>query len=148
MAYTISVRPTVNIDRLYALYIVKDDTTILADYAYGIIRVGRKESLVSIDEVIVKPIDKVITEEKRCKTKFYFPSSIASEWGRRGIDGIEINMPILHRDNFMKKEPRLDKFIVPAPYATEPINVKVNDEGIMIRIDNLYIPVPRNVVRK
>jgi len=146
MAYTISIRPVIYIDEIYGLYIIKEEALELVKYAYGIIRIGRKESLVSVNNVIIRPVNEIIVTNKRCLTKFYFPLTIARSWGRENIDGAVYEMPVLNVDNFSRSEPKLDKFVVPLPYSIKPIDVVLNENGVIIKINGLYIPIPRGVI--
>lgn len=154
MAYSIAVRPIAIARELYILYIVRDDDAdMLKRFVYGITRLGRKESLVAIDEVDIKPIHRIATHGRRaCSTRFYFPKRIAVEIPPQGRgDLMVLDMPIIARENFCKgTTPVTERFIVPSPFTESAIDIELNEYGVILRMEFdgriLEIPVPKDVV--
>ncbi|MEL9941019.1 MAG: type I-A CRISPR-associated protein Cas5a [Ignisphaera sp.] len=148
MAYTIGVRPVAIVDKLYIFLIVNGED--LAKYCYAITRLGRKESLVAVDNVISVPVEKALTSERFCETGFYFPHKIAKEYSPKGL-WVEVDMPALHRDNYLKKSIVLERYVMPAPYSDVKATVHLNENGVVLSIRSadgkaIKIPVPKEVV--
>ncbi|MCL7389803.1 MAG: type I-A CRISPR-associated protein Cas5a [Thaumarchaeota archaeon] len=116
-------------DRLYLFYIVSDPE--LAKYAYGITRVGRKESIVVVRNVIVKPLEELISKERDGSTIFYTPKNCA-----KVCEGsFEFKMSKLHKDNLCKtvKPEILEEYYVP---GFDGMKCRASDEGVF-----LWLPV-------
>lgn len=149
MAYTVAARGCVLTNQLYAFYLVTDPE--LAEYAYGIVRIGRKEGLTSVEEVVCEELSKIAQDESSCKTRFYFPKAIALDYANAVIE----RMPRLDPLNFEKRisDPRMipyEDYVAPSPFALEPVSVTLNERGLLLFVtmsnESLYIPVPREVL--
>lgn len=150
MAYTVGARSAVIARKLYVFYILADKT--IAKYSYGIIRIGRKEALVAVNDVVVEPLEEVLAEgEKSCDTVFYFPLSIASEYSPRG-SWVEVDMPKLARENLAKKSIVTEKYVVPKPFVSTKATVSLNDGGavVIMRLGgkSFAIPIPRDIIAR
>ncbi|MEM4810858.1 MAG: type I-A CRISPR-associated protein Cas5a [Thermofilum sp.] len=150
-AYTVAVRGCSLIDQLYVFYLVTD--LALVESAYGITRIGRKEGLASVEEVVLEEASKVIHDTSVCETRFYFPKSIADNYSRG--TGVVVRMPRLVPENFRKNisDPSripYEEYIVPSPFTLQPVSVILNDRGAVVAVDmlgeRLCIPVPREVL--
>jgi CRISPR-associated protein Cas5a/b/c len=146
MAYTVGVRSAVITKKLYIFYIVSNED--VARYSYSIVRIGRKESLVSIDSVVVVPLKEVLSSEKSCDTVFYFPLSIAKIYSPKD-SWISVDMPKLTRENFEKKSIVTEKYVVPKPFVFAKATVELNDNGAVVKMNVgskvFAIPIPREV---
>jgi len=148
MAYTIGARAITIFDRLWLFYILSRED--VARYGYGITRLGRKESLVSVERVFVTPIEKVVVKSSTCETGFYFPLNIASDYSPKDL-WMEIDLPVLRKENFLKKGDVVEKYVLPKPFTFRKATVELNENGVVLRIsieDNkvFEIPVPRKVI--
>jgi CRISPR-associated protein Cas5a/b/c len=147
MAYTVGVRSSTVLKSFYMFFIVSDSE--LAKYCYAITRVGRKESLVAVESVEVTPLSKAITDSRGCETYFYFPLSIAEEYGPPDM-WIQIDMPTLVQENFAKRGVVTEKFVVPKPFTLTRATVRLNESGVVLKVrsgDKVFeIPVPRSIV--
>jgi CRISPR-associated protein Cas5 subtype I-A len=148
LAYTVGVRGVVFYldDVLYALYVVRSRE--LASYAYGLTRLGRKESHVITRRVVVRALEEVLVEEReRFETPFYYPADVATCKG-----GIVMDLPVLHRDNFTPRVSPITKpFCVPrgSPPTGDrafPLSGELTERGLLISVEGVDIPVPREVV--
>ncbi|QGA53931.1 type I-A CRISPR-associated protein Cas5 [Sulfolobus sp. E5-1-F] len=136
----------------YIAYIVNDEK--LAKYAYGITRIGRKESLVYIRDVkVFKVKDLIIDEVSDLKTRFYFPQRLALNTTMCEI----VEMPILDKENFTKViYPKDDQFCVPPPYLPVPrgMVVDVTSDAVVLDVNkvekvvesNQHLIIPREVI--
>lgn len=145
MAYTIGVRPIVAVEKLQVLFIVGDKD--LARYCYGITRLGRKESLVAVDNVIATPVREALAKNRFCRTRFYFPRNIAEEYSPKDL-WMEIDMPTLHRDNYSKKTAVLETYVLPKPYSDAGAEVRLNENGVVLSVKTgdgglVEVPIPR-----
>jgi CRISPR-associated protein Cas5a/b/c len=149
MAYTVAPRAASLFNRLLLLYLVKDER--LAKYAYGIVRVGRKEGLVSVANVICEDVES-LERASMCSTSFYFPRRIASYYG--GFYEIQL-LPTLSEKNFEKRashaeEVNREEFVVPKPPGLDAIAVTLNEQGVALRLEAstgvVEVPVPRSSV--
>uniref|UniRef100_A0A7C5UTE3 Type I-A CRISPR-associated protein Cas5 n=1 Tax=Ignisphaera aggregans TaxID=334771 RepID=A0A7C5UTE3_9CREN len=147
MAYTVGVRPSIITRKLYILYIVANGN--IARYSYGITRIGRKESLVAVDNVEIAPLKSVVSKSRYCETGFYFPLSIAQEYSPKDM-WIKVDMPILARENFMKKSIKTEKYVVPKPFAFRKASVQLSESGVAIKMKvrdkTMEVPIPRNII--
>jgi CRISPR-associated protein Cas5 subtype I-A len=147
MAYTVGVRSGTILKNLYMFFITYDSE--LAKYCYAITRVGRKESLVAVENVEITPLSRAITESRYCETYFYFPLSIAEEYGPPDM-WIQIDMPTLVQENFAKRGVVTEKFVVPKPFTLTRATVRLNESGVVLKVrsgDKVFeIPVPRSIV--
>ncbi|MHB9301897.1 type I-A CRISPR-associated protein Cas5a [Thermofilum pendens] len=145
MFYTVGTRMLVYTDALYAFYVVNDPD--LVKCAYGIFRLGRKESLVSVSKVVAEPLDKVLSYETEACTRFYFPKKISDN-----LLGPyeEIDMPVLDESNYRgSTKPLTERFVVPPPFEEREVCVELNNEGAVVEIATergaVGIPIPRRV---
>jgi CRISPR-associated protein Cas5a/b/c len=147
MAYTVGVRSGTILKNFYMFFIVSDSE--LAKYCYAITRVGRKESLVAVENVEVTPLSKAVTEGRYCETYFYFPMSIAEEYGPTDM-WMQIDMPTLVQENFAKRGIVTERFVVPKPFTLTRATVRLNESGVVLKVRSgskvFEIPVPRSVV--
>jgi CRISPR-associated protein Cas5a/b/c len=150
MAYTVAPRAASFFNRLLLLYIVRDRD--LAKHAYGIVRVGRKEGLVSVNNVVCEEVEKVVAPAAECYTTFYFPRRVASSFS--GPHEIQL-MPKLSRRNFEKRarsadEIEREEFVVPKPPGFSALSVELSEQGIVLKLrastGTVEVPVPRSVV--
>jgi CRISPR-associated protein Cas5a/b/c len=150
MAYTVAPRAASLFNRLLLLYIVKDES--LAKYAYGIVRVGRKEGLVSVANVICEDVESV-ERANVCSTRFYFPRRIARDYSREFCE-IQL-LPTLSEKNFEKRVSRAEEvdreeFVVPKPPGLDTIAVTLNEQGVALKLKAstgvVEVPVPRSSV--
>ncbi|MEM4429831.1 MAG: type I-A CRISPR-associated protein Cas5a [Thermofilaceae archaeon] len=151
MAYTIAARRCTLTDQLYAFYLITDPELIRC--AYGIVRVGRKEGLVSVEEVIFEEASKIIRDDTECETRFYFPRAIAQDYDRDA--GVIERLPRLTPENFRKSisDPRsipYEEYVVPSPLSLKPVSVILGERGVVMTMatstELLCIPVPREVL--
>ncbi len=142
--YSIGVRGNAHYldDNLYLLYIVDDKG--LADYAYGIVRVGRKEGLVVVDEVIVEEVNKTVKSIGKgiFRTLFYFPTKIAI--CPEG-NALRMPMPILIKENFSEEAlaPVTEEYCIP---RLGEVVSELKSPGALISVGGYNIPVPKEVV--
>jgi CRISPR-associated protein Cas5a/b/c len=141
LAYTIGVRGNSYYanDTLYLFYVTTDNS--LVKYAYGITRVGRKESLVSVDAVYYEDLSKTIKAigKGAFETYFYFPKEIAVS-----ANAEVISMPKLARENFGRTTtPLLEDYYI--SNGLEPIRGELKSAGALIRIEDYEIPIPRTL---
>lgn len=142
MLYTIGVRGVIYYldDNLYLLYVVSDRS--LADYAYGIVRLGRKESIVTVEDVIIEKIEDVVKAVGRgsFKTIFYYPIRVATGCQEGAYI---VHMPKLSEVNFTStKLPETEEYCVPRGVVAS----ELREGGALVSIGELDIPVPREVV--
>ncbi|MEM1690680.1 MAG: type I-A CRISPR-associated protein Cas5a [Thermofilaceae archaeon] len=149
-AYTVAVKGCTLTDQLYAFYLVTDPE--LVESAYGIARIGKKEGLASVEEVVFEEVSKVVLDTSVCETRFYFPKSIADDYSA----GVVVRMPRLDPENFTKRtlDPLripCEEYVVPSPFTLKPISVVLNERGAVVAMDaageSLRIPVPRGVLK-
>lgn len=143
MLYTIGVRGVTYYldDNLYILYIVSDRS--LADYAYGIVRLGRKESMVTVEDVVVERVEDVVKAVGRgsFKTIFYYLTKVAT--GCQEERAYIIHMPKLSETNFTSTRlPETEEYCVPRGVVAS----ELREGGALVSIDGLDIPIPREVV--
>jgi len=148
MAYTIGVRPVATVDRLQILLIISDKD--LLRYCYGIARLGRKESLVAIDDVVSVPLREALAKIEYCETGFYFPLSIAVDYSPRDL-WMEVDIPILNRDNYAKRTAILERYVLPKPFSDAKATVHLNKDGAALKIrkrdgEIVEVPVPRHAL--
>jgi len=143
MFYTVGVRGvTYYLDEnLYVLYIVSNPS--LLNYVYGIVRLGRKESIVVVEDITAKELKDVVKAVDRGGfiTSFYFPTRIAA-YCPEGIAHV-MPMPKLSEVNFTStRSPETEEYCV--PYKEIYSELKVG--GAIISIDGFEIPIPKEVV--
>jgi CRISPR-associated protein Cas5a/b/c len=150
MTYTVAVRQQVLVRKLYILFIVASYS--LARYSYAMTRIGRKESLVSVDRVFVAPVKELVDLSKKwCDTSFYFPLSIAKDYDPKDV-WVEVEMPTPAKENFIKKVITTERFVVPKPFTSTLVKatVELNENGAVLSVNLdgklLEVPVPRKVL--
>ncbi|WP_338602882.1 hypothetical protein V6M85_03160 [Sulfolobus tengchongensis] len=145
-AYSIGSRSSVYYGgSAYIAYIITDPEII--KYSYGIVRVGRKESLVYVKDVSVYSLKDIIdTESDRVKTRFYFPVSLAINY----FNCEKYDLPILNINNYKSNpSPETNEFCVPSQLSLNPILVDVNLEKayvLNLRNERKKLIVPKEVV--
>ncbi|MEM1622675.1 MAG: type I-A CRISPR-associated protein Cas5a [Sulfolobales archaeon] len=142
LAYTVGVRGNAYYldDRLYIVYILANKKLI--EYAYGIVRIGRKESLVSVDGVTVESLGRVVKSvgSGTFETYFYLPEEIAVCTNHEVI-----SMPKLVKENFRRTtSPLMERYCVSKGLGT--IRGELKGTGALIRIEDFDIPVPKQVL--
>jgi CRISPR-associated protein Cas5a/b/c len=139
LAYSVGARGLSRFadDKLYVLYIITEKSLI--DYAYGIVRIGKKEGIVSVEDVCYEELEKTVKykEMGTFETFFYFPKDIAVV--QRGQ---VISMPKLVKENFgTTVSPVMEDYIVNNGF--EPIIGELKTNGALIKIEDFEIPIPR-----
>jgi len=142
LAYTVGVRGNIYYldDKLYLLYILINKE--LANYAYGITRIGRKENLVSVEDVTVEELSKVIKSigSGTFETYFYLPEEIAICTNHEII-----SLPKLTKENFCRTTfPITERHCVSKGLGA--VRGELKRAGVLIRIEDFEIPIPRQVV--
>lgn len=144
-AYGVGVRSSVYFaDSAYLAYIVTDKD--LVKFAYGISRIGRKESIVYIKDVNIYKFDEILVNKDDIETRFYFPKSLS-----RNYNNCELyHFPILDVINFGSNYvPKTDEFCIPQQYSLNPILATIDlDKSYVLdlKIGHGYLPVPKEVV--
>ncbi len=151
MTYTVAPRAAALYNRLCLLYVVEDES--LAQFAYGITRIGRKEGLVSVDNVVSERVEEATTPSRVCSTTFYFPKRLSLSVGG---DYVVQRMPVLSRRNFEKRAEGIadvesEEFVVPTPPALGALSVKLSEEGVALRLKTssgiVEVPVPKSAIQ-
>jgi CRISPR-associated protein Cas5a/b/c len=131
--------------KLDTVFIVDDDSAeTVSQYAWGIARVGSKESIVSVESVSVLDIE---TEEKSdvVSTSFCFPKELA-----QNIKGgyVEEMMPAPSREWFMLGTIRdVSKYMQAFAIPIEKVEVSLSSTATALYVKGLEpIIVPRGVV--
>jgi CRISPR-associated protein Cas5a/b/c len=114
-------------NKLYLFYVISDPE--LAKYAYGITRVGRKESIVVVRSVVLKPLKELVTNELDGLTIFYTPKECAE----RCEGSFEVKMSTIHEDNLCKT---LTPKVVEKYYIAgfDGMRCKASDNGLFLRL--------------
>jgi CRISPR-associated protein Cas5a/b/c len=114
-------------DRLYLFYIVSDFE--LAKYAYGITRVGRKESIVVVRNVVVKPLEELVSSERDGSTIFYTPKDCA----KLCEGSFEFKMSKLYKNNLCKavRPEILEEYYVP---GFDGMRCRASEKGAFLRL--------------
>lgn len=141
-AYSVGVRGSVYYlhDKLYLLYILTDKE--LTNYIYGITRIGRKESLVSIEDVIVEELEKTIKAvgSGTFETYFYLPEEIAT-----CVNSEIIALPKLTKENLGRAtSPIVERYHLSKGLG--PIRGNLKSSGALLEVDGFEIPVPKHLV--
>jgi len=123
---------------LYILYISRSRDML--QYVYGITRIGKKEGLVSVEEVLIDEVDKYIDASAiKTETVFYVPRHLAECYPAKVY-----SMPILHRDNFCQNiRPQVQEFYV--PLETGRMVCRVLDNAAVLRVKDLEIVIPKKL---
>ncbi len=142
LAYTIGVRGITHYpdNKLYVLYILKDRE--LAKYAYGIIRIGRKESLVSIEDAVVKELHETLKAVGKgtFETYFYLPEEIAICTNHEIV-----TFPKLIKENFSRTiSPLTEKYCVSKGLGA--IRGELKSSGALIKVEDFEIPIPKHFI--
>lgn len=142
LAFGVASRGAITSDRLLLFYLLRDEK--LAKCAHGIVRLGTKESRVTVKRVVVyDDVKSLRTDVDVVKTPFYTPEKCA-----QFSNGIRVEMPIIDKRNFTELfVPVVDTFIIPRPYSTEPMNVYISRNCTAFRLEeDLYVVVPKDIV--
>ena len=125
---------------LYILYISK--SIDILQYVYGITRIGKKEGLVSVEEVLIDEANKYIdASATKAETIFYVPRHLAECYPAKVY-----SMPILHRDNFCQSiRPQVQEFYVPLEVGK--MVCRVLDNATVLRVNDLEVVIPKTVLR-
>lgn len=127
-------------DLVYLFYVVTDSDIV--KYTYGIVRVGRKESLVSVEEVYYDELNNVVKAigKGTFETYFYFPREIAVCQNAEVIP-----MPKIDRVNFGKTlTPILEDYCI--SNGIDPVVGELKSGGALVRIEDYDIPIPRSIL--
>lgn len=126
------------------VYIVDEER---ADYvsklAWGLVRLGSKESLVEVDDVRV--LEVVESGRRGAATAYYTPARLAS--CREGC--AEVYMWPLSPDAYTRKGAGLEKWLVPySPYGSYGgvMRVDVVGDGVVLDLEGEELVVPRSVL--
>jgi CRISPR-associated protein Cas5a/b/c len=144
MFYSVGVRGVtyyLNED-IYGLYIISDPS--LLNYVYGIVRLGRKESIVIVEDVIIEKLENVVraVDKGSFTTFFYFPTRVAA-YCPEG-NAYTLRMPKLSEVNFTStKLPETEEYCIPY----REIQSELKEGGALISIDGFDIPIPKEVIR-
>ena len=141
LAFTVGVRGNVYYvnDMLYILYVIRNEE--LAKYAYGITRIGRKESMVCVEDLVVEKLHNTIKPVRGAfKTYFYFPDEVAV------CKNAEVLMlPKLVKENFGRTvKPVMEKYCVSR--GLEGILGELKTAGVLIEVGGLQVPIPKYLV--
>jgi len=125
---------------LYILYISKNRDIL--QYVYGITRIGKKEGLVSVEEVLIDEVDKHVDDSAiKVEITFYVPRHLAECYPAKVY-----SMPILHRDNFCQSiRPQVQEFYVPLEVGK--MVCRVLDNATVLRINDQEVVIPKTVLR-
>ncbi len=128
-------------DELYVLYIVRDPE--IAKYAWGIVRIGRKESHVSAREVYVKKVTEVVSRNVNIVNTFMYAPSQLFYYCENAI---KVQLPIICGENFCAPgKLRVDEFYVP---SSDKMKCTVNtDHAAVLNIEGMEIAVPIEYAR-
>ena len=116
----------ISFPRLLIFLLLRDEE--LVRYLYGIVRIGRKETIASVEEVVVdKP---VLVEDTSICHPFYYPEGIANidvEWVEFDDMGERYVVPLVSR-------------------VDARINVTPTKRGLIARVGSYCAPVPKSAV--
>lgn len=128
-------------DELYIFYITRDVS--IAKYAWGIVRIGRKESHVSVIDVQIKRVSEVaVPDITDILTFMYAPSKLFHSCE----NAIEIELPVISRENFCRaSKPSVEKFYIPLGDRMK-CNVK-KTYGTVLDMNGVYVVVPNEYLR-
>ncbi|MEM0240969.1 MAG: type I-A CRISPR-associated protein Cas5a [Candidatus Nezhaarchaeales archaeon] len=129
-------------DELYVLYIIRDPE--IAKYAWGIVRIGRKESHVSVREVYVKKVTEVVSPESDIVyTYMYAPARLFYSCE----NAVKIQLPIISSENMCASDiHRVDEFYVPLSNGMK-CTVNTNFAAVL-NIGGVETAIPREYVRE
>lgn len=145
--YTVAVRGIVRYldDKLCVVYLSKSRD--LLNYAYGIVRIGRKENHVVVRSVVVKEINEIPVEARHGKlfeTLFYTPVSIAE---CEDVTSIRINMNKLTQINYTHTtKPDIEEFYVPRGLG--PMKCKLLDGGVLLELQGFHVAIPGYILKQ
>ncbi|MBP1449586.1 MAG: type I-A CRISPR-associated protein Cas5 [Thermoproteus sp.] len=134
--FSVGARGGVNYanDALHLFYVVKDRE--LADLAWGITRIGRKEGLVAVGDVIMEEMR--CREERSAVTLFYTPKRLAV------CDGGAVSMPKLIPENFSERpSPEVEEFWI--PQSVGAMSCALLRDARLAEMGGFKIIVPREV---
>ncbi len=145
--YTIAVRGVVRYldEKLYVIYISKNPDVL--GYAYGITRIGRKESLVVVKSVTIKHLNEVLVNagySTSFETLFYTPATIAE---CEDTTAVKMHMHKLSRVNFTRTtKPETDEYYVPRGF--KPMKCRLLASGALISVKDLNVAIPKHIITK
>jgi len=126
---------------LLLLYIAKDPGVLR--YAYGIARMGRKEDIVAVEDVVIDRLETSvkIAQFASVETPFYTP--------RRLVEGCvnakRFSMPVLDPANFgTTVEPITEEFYVPSGLG--PMMCTIGRQGALLKANNIDVIIPRELL--
>lgn len=143
--YTVAVRGVVKYldDELYVVYLSK--TPEVLSYAYGIVRIGRKESHVIVKSVTIRHLNEVLVKDPHVRifeTAFYTPVNIAE---CEDETSITTHMNKLVTLSFAyTKEHETEEFYLPKGLGL--MKCRLLDKGVLIRLEDLYVAIPRSLL--
>jgi hypothetical protein len=116
----------ISFPRLLIFLLLRDEE--LVRYLYGIVRIGRKETIASVEEVVVD--EPVLVKDTSICHPFYYPEGIASidvEWVEFDDMGERYVVPLVSR-------------------VDARINVTPTKRGLIARVGSYCAPVPKSAV--
>lgn len=141
LSFTVGIRGLTTYlgNELLILYIAKDRDVLR--YCHGITRIGSKESHVAVRHVVIGRVKDHLVKMRSVETLFYTPKRLAY-----CANADEMYMPNLSPANFRKgTNPIVEAFYVPrgvGPMVCNPT------EGKVLKIEDLYVIIPPNVVTR
>jgi len=143
MEFSVGVKGlTTYVDNVLLLLYVSRDPDILR-YAYGISRVGRKEDIVAVEDVIIDRLEGYIESSRFATviTSFYVPRRLVESCS----NAKKLSMPILDITNFSTTvEPLTQEFYVPSGLG--PMMCTIGRQGALLKVSNLEIIIPRELL--
>ncbi|MEM1873845.1 MAG: type I-A CRISPR-associated protein Cas5a [Acidilobaceae archaeon] len=127
-------------DELYVLYVARDENMLR--YAWGIARVGRKESHVIVRNVHIKKISETIVPEAiSVYTIMYAPKNLLTACE----NAIEVELPTISYENMCRGSRDLrvltERFYLPLDGGMK-CNV-AKDRGVVVEIEGVRAVIPR-----
>jgi len=143
MAFSVGVKglTTYADNALLLLYIAKDPDILR--YTYGIVRVGRKEDIVAVEDVIIDRLETYVNGSQfaTVTTPFYVPRRLVESCSNAKA----FSMPVLNVSNFgTTVEPVTEEFYVPSGLG--PIMCTTGKQGALLRINNINAIIPRELL--
>jgi len=143
MAFSVGVKGlTTYADNVLLLLYIAKDPDILR-YTYGIVRVGRKEDIVAVEDVIIDRLEKYVNGSQfaTVTTPFYVLRRLVESCS----NAKEFSMPVLNVSNFgATVEPVTEEFYVPSGLG--PIMCTIGKQGALLRINDINAIIPRELL--
>jgi len=127
-----------------AIYVVKDSAVNnILRYAWGITRIGTKESIASVKSVEI--LDTYIVSDTIVETVYSFPKSLAEPIDR---DYIVSRLPIIDREWYCIGTVRnIDMFLEDYVIPRTMVRARITERGVALGISNIGIAIiPKQVV--